>query len=89
MIAPMRPEDLRAFVDRDWERVAAAKRSRWSARRRELGPAEGFRLAAELYEHVRHTRPDWPDRRSRLADLEHHIKLSELLHVDVRRPPTR
>ena len=85
----MRPEDLRAYLDRDWERVAEAKRRRWAARRRQLGPGEGLRVAAELYEHVRRTRSDWPNVTSRLADLEHHIKLSEQLRACVRHTATR
>jgi hypothetical protein len=88
MIREVRPEDIREFVNRDWERVARAKRSRWSARRREFGPVEGFRIAAELYEHVRLTRSDWPSAQSRLADLEHHRELSEQLRAHVRRPVT-
>jgi hypothetical protein len=76
-------------MSRDWERLAKAKRLRWDTRRRKFGPAEGLRVAAELYEHVRLTRPDWPAAASRLEDLQHHIKLSEQLRAYVSHPAAR
>jgi hypothetical protein len=77
----MRPEDLRAYARRDWNRLAALKRARWRQRRKQLGAKEGFRLAGVLYEHVRCARPDWPSRASRRSDLDHHIALSERLRA--------
>ena len=85
----VRPEDIRAFLDRDWGRVEALKRSRWRERRARLGAIEGFRVAGELYAHVRRTRPDWPTTDSRRADLEHHIASSERLRAVARRQPPR
>lgn len=85
----MRTEDIRAFLDRDWQRIDALKRSRWRERRARLGPIEGFRVAGELYAHVRRTRPDWPSAASRRADLDHHVALSERLGAVTRRNPAR
>lgn len=81
----MRREDIRAYLDRDWDRVAEAKRVRWRERRDGLGAAEAVRVAAELYEHIRRVRPDWPSAESRRADLEHHLRLSERLRAVGRR----
>jgi hypothetical protein len=81
----MRREDIRAYLDRDWDRVAEAKRLRWRERRAHLGAAEAIRVAAELYEQIRRVRPDWPSAESRRADLEHHLRLSERLRAVGRR----
>jgi hypothetical protein len=83
----VQPAHLRAYVQRAWDRVAALKRSRWQQRRERLGAAEGFRVAGELYEQVKRTRPDWPTRESRSSDREFHICLSaQLRAVRTRKP---
>jgi len=70
---------------RDWSRIAELKRSRWADRRRRLGPAEGVRVAGEIYAQVRKARPDWPSDESRRADLRHHVALAERLRAARRR----
>lgn len=57
----------------------------WVERLRRLGPAESFRVAAELRRHVRTVRPDWPDRAEREADLATHVAVHEALSCVQRR----
>lgn len=69
------PDDLRAYANRDWrapERLARAERAR-------LPLEQKVRLAIELYEAARATRPDWPDEATRRADLESHLQVRALL----------
>jgi len=70
----MNPADARAFLDRDWDRLAALK----SAHRVECFRAGGreatLRTAAALWAHARRVRPDWSDS-GRNEDLAHHIEL--------------
>jgi hypothetical protein len=75
----MKPEDARAFVDRDWGRVAEAKAAFWVRRKRALGPAEGLRVSEALRLQVLATHPGWPDAADRAADLEAHARLSRRL----------
>ena len=77
----IRPEDIHAYVSRDWQRSAAAKRERWQKRRGKMGGEEGTRIGSSLYVHARQTCPNWPSRAERRADLEHHIELVRLLHA--------
>lgn len=72
-------QDLLAFSRRNWAQLAELKAEHWRERRERLGPAEGVRMAELLRQHVRRTRPDWPDARQRAEDLAHHIRLGEML----------
>lgn len=80
----MRPDHIRAYVRRDWNRIAALKRARWRRRRQRLGASEGFRIGGALYEHARLTRPQWPSPASRRDDLDHHIELTDRLRAVAR-----
>lgn len=75
----MKREQVRAFVDRDWEAVDALRRREVAARYRERGPAGSLRVAHELFQHARQLRPGFPDERLRAKDLEHHVALKALL----------
>jgi hypothetical protein len=69
------PDDLRAWARRDWgapERLSRHARARATIE-------EKVRIAAELYEAARATRPGWPDDATRLEDLEHHLRVRALL----------
>ncbi len=69
------PEDLRRYARRDW-----GAPERLARRQRALQPVEvKVRLAIELYEAARATRPGWPDTATRLADFEAHCRLRALL----------
>ena len=81
------PEALRAYARyarRDWS--APEKLAR---RERVARPvAEKVKMAVQLYEAARATRPEWPDEATRRADFEHHLRLRALLdkaaHVGAR-----
>ena len=69
------PADLRRYADRDWgapERLARVARAK-------LPVHEKVRIAIELYEAARKTRPDWPDEAARRADFEAHLRLKALM----------
>ncbi len=78
------PAALRAYALRDWgapERLARRLRAQQPIERK-------VRLAIELYEAARATRPGWPDEATRRADLESHMRVRALLdkatHVGAR-----
>jgi hypothetical protein len=69
------PSGLRAYARRDWgapERLARQERARQPIEQK-------VRLAIELYEATRATRPDWPDEATRRADLASHLRVRALL----------
>ena len=71
--------DIRAFMARDWARVAEAKASCWAERKRRLGPAEGLRIADELRRQALLVAPDWPDASERASDYSAHVALARRL----------
>ena len=78
------PAELRAYARRDWDAP-----ERLSRRRRvNLPVADKVRLAIDLSEAARATRPDWPNDATRRADLESHLRVRALLdraaHVGAR-----
>jgi hypothetical protein len=74
----MEKRDLIAFADpRRWEAVEKMTTAHWLARKRELGPIDGIRQAAQLWGLVQRLRPDWPTAADRAADLETHRRVSE------------
>jgi hypothetical protein len=75
----MRRQDLIAFAARDWPAIAESKARHWLERKRRLGTAEAFRVAAELRRFVMVTRPEWPGSDERAADLERHAAVAESL----------
>ncbi|MDD9986921.1 MAG: hypothetical protein OXQ31_11665 [Spirochaetaceae bacterium] len=85
MTAPvLDPEDLRGYAARDWgaaERLARRHRATLPVDRK-------VRLAIDLYEAARATRPGWPDEATRRDDLAAHRRVRALLdraaHVGAR-----
>ncbi len=78
------PEDLRAYARRDWslpERLARAERVKMPLEQK-------VALNIALYEAARATLPGWPDRATRRADLECHLRVKAWLmrapHVGAR-----
>ncbi len=69
------PDELRAFANRDWTGFDRVTREARAA----LSVQEKVRLAIELYESARRTRPDWPSDDDRRADLEAHLRMKALL----------
>ncbi len=80
----MTPEEIREYCNRDWELLARHK-ANFAAEQR-LTPAARLRMAAELYEHARARRPDWPSPADRDADFAAHVLLSEKLRAVKVRP---
>lgn len=78
------PDDLRRYARRDWE--APARLARQDRARQPIEVK--VRLAIELYEAARATRPCWPDTATRQADFEAHCRVRALLdraaHVGAR-----
>lgn len=75
----MRKEDLIAFAGRDWEAIAALKRSRWAEQKSRMTAAEALAVGDRLREHVKALHPDWPTEEQRRDDLAVHIRVSESL----------
>jgi hypothetical protein len=73
----VRPEDLRAFAERDWAAIAAHKRSYWIDLVEELGPLPALRAADALREHVARFASAAAAARSRREDLAHHIEVKK------------
>jgi hypothetical protein len=71
--------NIRAFVARDWAGVRRSKDEYWRDRIRELGPAEGFRIADELRRQVLRLDPAWPGESERRRDLSAHVRLARRL----------
>lgn len=75
----VKTQDLVDFATRPWEIIAGSDAEHWLHRKRELGPAEGVRMAEELRVLVAVQWPDWPGPEEREADLELHARVSEAL----------
>jgi hypothetical protein len=70
---------IREFVARDWQAARDSKDRYWSARIARLGPLEAFRVADDLRRQALLQNPEWPDAELRMADLESHVRVAELL----------
>ncbi len=75
MARPLDVTELRNYAGRDWglaERLARRRRAN-------LPVGQKVRLAIDLYEAARATRPEWPDDALRRADLATHQRVRALL----------
>ena len=75
MRVPFDATDLRSYAGRDWdvpERLARRRRVSLPVDRK-------VRLAVDLYESARATRPEWPGDAVRRADLAIHMRVRALL----------
>jgi hypothetical protein len=75
----MRREDLIAFARRDWKAVAAMKDRFWIEQKKQMTPTEVLRLGDDLRRWAIARRPDWPSEDDRRADLDSHVRVSEML----------
>jgi hypothetical protein len=73
------PEDVEAFVHRDWDSAARDKDRYWRDYKRQHGPAAGIRIADALRRQVLAARPDWPSEQERAEDLATHLRVIEVL----------
>lgn len=75
MGAPLDVTELRSYASRDWgapERLARRHRANQPVEQK-------ARLAVELYEAARATRPDWPSEAVRRADRATHLRVRAML----------
>jgi hypothetical protein len=75
----MNREHLRAFANRDWNKIEQSKRAHQARIFQQGGAAATVRLARELFAHARAIDPAWPSQREREADLAHQVELKRLL----------
>jgi hypothetical protein len=75
----VRPDDIAAFVRRDWAALASSKDAQWLEERRRRGVAWCFRIADELRRQVVLRQPDWPEPSERQADLDTHVRVGKAL----------
>lgn len=75
----MRKEDIVAFARRDWPAVAASKRRRWAAQKKEMTPAEALQVGDQLRYHAHTLHDGWPTDADRHNDLAVHVRVSESL----------
>lgn len=81
----MDPADLRAFVQRDWQRLQDHKANAWVRIKAERGVTAAVLAAESLRLAARERDPSWPSEADRRADLETHIRISRALR-SVSRP---
>ena len=75
----MTPDDVRAFVGRDWAAIAASKRAYWAERYRLEGSLPARQASTALYEHARGLRSAIFGDAYRADDLAHHLQIRERL----------
>jgi len=75
----MDARDVRAYVERDWAAVTAAKREHWAREFAARGFLATFEASQVLWRHMRRLHPEWPSEDERREDLAHHIRLKRAL----------
>jgi hypothetical protein len=75
----MRPDDIRAFVNRDWDAVAASKTAYWAERFQRDGWQPAWQAAGALRSEMRRVRPDYPNAHERALDFAAHLALRDRL----------
>lgn len=76
---PVDPQLLRDLVGRAWDRAAEHKATYWARRRAQAGVAAAFVAAESLRARMRAIDPGWPHPEQRRLDLEHHVRVAEML----------
>jgi hypothetical protein len=77
--APVTPDDVRAFVHRDWDALAASKTAYWAERFQNDGWQPAWQAADALLLEMRRARPDYPDEQERTLDFSAHLVLRSRL----------
>jgi hypothetical protein len=75
----VRREDVRAYLDRDWNAVAGEKDRFWIEERERGGVEWAFAIADDLRRQVLALRPSWPSAEDRASDVAVHERVSESL----------
>lgn len=78
-ILSMKPADIRAYAERDWNAVRDLKERYWAEAKKDLTPEQALAIGDDLRRHVQTLRPDWPDAEQHRADLAVHAHVSTLL----------
>jgi hypothetical protein len=68
-----------SFARRDRSFLQTMRASYWRRRKSECGLGEGMRVAEEMRRSIRRRLPEWPGADSRIADLEVHMRVGEML----------
>lgn len=71
--------DVKQFAQRDWTRISALDRIYWANEYERNRAAGSRRVSDALWQHMKSINPQWPDVSEREADLEHHIRIKQLL----------
>ena len=71
----MTPGEVRAFVRRDWEAVAASKVAYWADQFRQHGWLPAWSAADALLLDMRRSRPEYPTESERALDFSAHVTL--------------
>lgn len=67
--------DIRAFVQRDWQRIGEYKARAWEPVKSAQGATAAVLAAESLRLAARELTPDWPSELDRQADLESHARV--------------
>ena len=70
-------DDIKAYMERDWDAVRRWKDEYTAERIARLGPMEAFRMADELRRYALWINPSWPTPEDRREDLAAHERLAE------------
>jgi hypothetical protein len=71
----MDARDVRAYAERDWGALAAAKQEHWVREFAARGALATFDASQVLWRHMRQLHPEWPSEDERREDLAHHVRL--------------
>lgn len=71
--------DIRAFVQRDWQRLGEYKARAWEPVKAAQGPTGAVLAAESLRLAARELNPAWPSELDRRADLESHTRVGHAL----------
>jgi hypothetical protein len=70
----MNPDDIRAFVNRDWALLERLKEEQRVESYRSLGWKASRKLALSLYDHALQVSPSFPRKDAQDEDFEHHVR---------------
>ena len=75
----MNINELREFAQRDWGMISKLDRKYWANEYKTNGPASCRQASDNLRQHMISINPQWPAASDREADLQHHIRIKQLL----------
>lgn len=75
----MNINDIREFAQRDWTKISELDRRYWANEYKRNGALSSRQASDAMWQHMKSINPEWPDASQREADLEHHIRIKQLL----------